>query len=128
MCRPLTSPADVKCSDPINKLACLSITNINEPCFWDNGCKKREVTLDLKCTALTISGKTFEVSPSFCAANVSRESENVDTECFYDRKKRRCHSMCRSKSAKGTSKACRQSIYGCTWTSTGNCIFKDYKS
>ncbi|CAD8193621.1 unnamed protein product [Paramecium pentaurelia] len=121
-CVNVTDFSNLLCQDNINKEACLSITNIKQPCFWSNGCQLYTGTADCNI-------KIQPVSPSFCAAINYVDKSGNDQECFYYQKKQKCSELCRSKSLQviTSQKSCNSSSYNCVYQNN-QCLFKGVKS
>ncbi|CAD8085580.1 unnamed protein product [Paramecium primaurelia] len=112
-CQQVEFTEKLKCSDALNQLACLSVTNFSETCYWSEGyCQYKSVKASDECSF------DIQVSPSVCA-NVSSIS------CFYDSQSKRCNSMCKSQSNMKTETSCRQSSSGCIWNDVNGCLFDD---
>ncbi|CAD8131653.1 unnamed protein product [Paramecium octaurelia] len=114
-CKKVFNFNTLSCSDKLNKIACLSITNFDQTCYWTGTqCTTYLVT---KTTSCSIS---IQVSPSVCA-NVIKKDES----CFYDSATMKCDQMCKSPSLSSSIK-CELSKHECSWFDygVGYCIFK----
>lgn len=65
----IPDPVYLFCTDSLNREGCLSVANIKEPCYWQNGrCRKYAMTAAVACGTVKVNNVTVEISPSFCAA------------------------------------------------------------
>ncbi|KAM3143483.1 hypothetical protein pb186bvf_004544 [Paramecium bursaria] len=127
-CNNVKDSSILNCQDNLNIWACLSVTKITQPCYWNDS---QKTCLKYQMTPVNIVGITYRNSPSFCQANTSSKINSDESvfqyECFYDSQKFRCNQMCRGEALVFTKKICQQSVYGCSFLKN-TCIFKNKTS
>ncbi|KAM3143485.1 hypothetical protein pb186bvf_004546 [Paramecium bursaria] len=127
-CNNVLDSSILNCQDNLNIWACLSVSKISQPCYWDDvqkNCLRYQITSQTQCDTFKINGVIYKNSPSFCSANIYQTISNSKVtlyECFFDPHKYRCNQMCRGIVL--TDQNCKKSVYGFSYRNS-TCIFKN---